>query len=185
LHFPLNYNQFSVLRANTYQFFTFIFKIVKTFKVCTQDGELIVIQSFCLSVSLSLILLSLTLSHVVPQLRIVSNTRYLTQYLKHSLCYSVTDTTLCTVVVTLYLTHSLNHALPQALAVLQCHSRYLTYCRKLFTLRTISITLLIRYFPYSFHKSLIISMALSFIFQVLTPLYICSLSESPALSCNR
>jgi hypothetical protein len=29
----LNYNQFSVLRANTCQFFTFTFKIFKTFKV--------------------------------------------------------------------------------------------------------------------------------------------------------
>jgi hypothetical protein len=33
LHFPLNYNQFSVLCANTCQFFTFTFIIVKTFRV--------------------------------------------------------------------------------------------------------------------------------------------------------
>jgi hypothetical protein len=48
LHFPLNYNQLSVLRANTCQFFTFTFKTFKNFKVfkssCTQ--ELIVIKYF-------------------------------------------------------------------------------------------------------------------------------------------
>jgi hypothetical protein len=37
LHFPLNYNQFSVLCANTCQFFTFTFKIFKTFKFFTSS----------------------------------------------------------------------------------------------------------------------------------------------------